>query len=363
MKIVSLVGARPQFIKEAILNAEVVATHAWTHVLVHSGQHYDARMSDVFFDELGIPPPQYHLGVGSGSHAEMTAAMLLGAERVLKAEAPDALLVYGDTNTTLAGALAAAKLNIPIIHVEAGIRQQPESMPEEINRVVTDRLSALLCCCSTLAAENLAREGCKAAVAVTGDIMCDLYKRMEPRIAVLEPWLPLGVSPEKFIVATIHRDFNTNRAEPLREILAGLNRLSREAALPVLLPLHPGTRKCIARFDLDGHVGALQVLPPLGYVELMALVRASACVVTDSGGLQKEAYYAGRRAVVIMPDTGWRELTDCGWNILSKPDAGEIALAGAAAMLQAQYPENMYGAGDAARNIVGFVKDRLGGKR
>jgi len=175
MKIVSLVGARPQIVKEALVGAAVRQHSAWRHVLVHSGQHYDANMSDVFFQELDIPRPDYHLGVGSGSHAAMTAAALVGMEKVLLEEKPDALLVYGDTNTTLAGALAAAKLHIPVIHVEAGIRMLPKTMPEEINRVLTDRLAALMCCCSALGRDNLAAEGLTAGVTVTGDVMYDLF--------------------------------------------------------------------------------------------------------------------------------------------------------------------------------------------
>lgn len=363
MKIISLVGARPQFIKEALLSAAVRETQAWSHVLVHSGQHYDPAMSGIFFEELGIPTPSHHLGIGSGSHAEMTAAALVATERVLLQERPDALLVYGDTNTTLAGALAAAKLGVPTIHVEAGIRQQPATMPEEINRILTDRLSAILCCCSELASDNLKREANPAVSTVTGDIMYDLFLRMRPRFTPDSLCQRHGVEPGRFLVSTVHRDFNTDTPAPLTGILTGLSRLTQDTGMPVLLPVHPRTRKNIAQFGLDTLAGPLRLLSPLGYLDLMSLVTASAGVVTDSGGLQKEAYYAQRRAVVVMPDTGWRELTACGWNILAAPDEDAILLAGRRMLEPHPYPQAVYGAGDAASRIVAVVTASLAGCR
>lgn len=215
MKLVSLVGARPQFVKEALVGEAARRLGAWRHVLVHSGQHYDGNMSDIFFQELGIPQPDYHLGIGSGSHARMTAAALTGMEEILLKEKPDALLVYGDTNTTLAGALAAAKLHLPVIHVEAGIRMQPKTMPEEINRVLTDRLATLMCCCSELGRRNLAAEGITEGVHVAGDVMYDLFLRMRPRFTPEKTCADMALTPETFVLATLHRDYADCRKKPI----------------------------------------------------------------------------------------------------------------------------------------------------
>lgn len=352
MKVLSLVGARPQFVKEALVGAAARAQGAWEHVLVHSGQHYDMNMSDVFFQELGIPTPTYHLGIGSGSHAAMTAAALVAMEEVLLGEKPDALLVYGDTNTTLAGALAASKLAIPVIHVEAGIRQHPKTMPEEINRVLTDHVSGLFCCCSEQAASNLRAENISIGVEVVGDVMYDLFLRMRPHFTPEATCSRHGLTPGRFVVATLHRDFNVDTPSKLAGMLEGLGRFCTETGFPVLLPLHPRTKKRIAEFSLHDLLAGITCVEPLGYVELMSLVSASALVVTDSGGLQKEGYYAGRRSVVVMPDTGWRELTDCGWNILSEPDARILNAACHEALRPMPYPRELYGCGDAAQKII-----------
>ena len=357
VKLFSLVGARPQFVKEALLGEAVRASGAWEHVLVHSGQHYDAAMSDIFFQELGIPEPKYHLGVGSGSHGAMTAAVLAAMERVLLDERPDGLIVYGDTNTTLAGALAAAKLHIPVVHVEAGIRQEPKTMPEEINRVLTDRLSSVMCCCSQPGADNLRRENLTQGVQVTGDIMYDLFLRLRPRFRPEEACRRFGVEPGRFLMATLHRDYNVDNPAALRGCLEGLARLGAAGGLAALLPLHPRTRKNMAAFGCAA--GGVTLLDPLGYLDLMSLVAASALVVTDSGGLQKEAFYAGKRAVVVMPDTGWRELTDCGWNILAAPEARAVENAGLSALETRPHPGFLYGGGDAVKRIIRAVQAEL----
>lgn len=355
MKIVSLVGARPQFIKEALVGAAVRERAAWRHVLVHSGQHYDADMSDVFFQELDIPQPDYHLGVGSGSHARMTAAVLTGMEDILLEEKPDALLVYGDTNTTLAGALAAAKRCIPVIHVEAGVRMLPRTMPEEINRVVTDRLSAVMCCCSDLGRRNLAAEGLTAGVHVTGDVMYDLFLRMRPRFTPEEACAKSGLQAESFVLATLHRNYNVDTSVSLRGMLEGLAAVREAYGLTILLPLHPRTRKRIQEFGLTPLLEQLRSSAPLGYLETMSLTCASRFVISDSGGLQKEAYYAGKRCAVMMPDTGWRELTDCGWNILCAPERESILMAVDRIMATIPYPQAVYGNGTAAQKIVDSV--------
>lgn len=360
MKVVSLVGARPQFIKEALLGEAVRQSNAWEHVLVHSGQHYDADLSDVFFQELGIPEPKYNLGIGSGSHAAMTAAALVQMEKILLDERPDALLVYGDTNTTLAGALAAAKLHVPVIHVEAGIRMEPKTMPEEINRVATDHMSQVLCCCSDLGRQNLLREGIAKGVHVAGDVMHGLFLRMRARFRPDETCAGYGLVRQGFILATLHRDYNVDDRQSLRACLQGLAMLGERLGLAVLFPLHPRTRKNIKAFGLEADAARLLLTEPLGYVELMSLAESCRLVVTDSGGLQKEAYYAGKRSVVVMPDSGWRELTECGWNILSAPEACAVVEAGEKALEPMGYPSGIYGDGEAVQQVMQAVLATLG---
>lgn len=362
MKLVSLVGARPQFVKEALVGEAARRLGAWRHVLVHSGQHYDANMSDVFFEELGIPQPDYHLGIGSGSHARMTAAALTGMEDILLKEAPDALLVYGDTNTTLAGALAAAKLHIPVVHVEAGIRMQPKTMPEETNRVLTDRISAVMCCCSDLGRRNLAAEGLTAGVSVTGDVMYDLFLRLRPRFTPEAACAAAGLAPDSFVLATLHRDYNVDTPASLRGMLEGLAAVQQDYGLPVLLPLHPRTRRRAGEFGLAHLLDGLRTCEPLGYLELMSLTCAARLAVSDSGGLQKEAYYAGKRCAVMMPDTGWRELTDARWNALCAPERESILQTVGTLLAPAPRPEAVYGDGTAAERIIASVLDAFPGR-
>ncbi|WP_165176249.1 UDP-N-acetylglucosamine 2-epimerase (non-hydrolyzing) [Desulfovibrio sp. ZJ369] len=355
MKVISLVGARPQFVKEALVGEAARRLNAWQHVLVHSGQHYDANMSDIFFEELGIPRPDYHLGIGSGSHAQMTAAALTGMEDILLKERPDALMVYGDTNTTLAGALAAAKLHLPVIHVEAGIRMLPKTMPEEINRVLTDRISAVMCCCSELGRRNLAAEGLTVGVSVTGDVMYDLFLRMQPRFTPEATCAAMSLRPGEFVLATLHRDYNVDTPASLRGMLEGLAAVQEELGFAVLLPLHPRTRKRAEEFGVTGLLERLRTCAPVGYLEVMSLASAARFVISDSGGLQKEAYYAGKRCAVMMPDTGWRELVECGWNTLCAPEQKSIVQAASHIMEPLACPEGIYGDGRAAESIISAV--------
>lgn len=359
MKIASLVGARPQFIKEAILNARIAETGAWNHVLINSGQHYDAGMASIFFDELHLPKPDFSLGVGSGSHAETTAQVMLGMEKILLAEKPDALLVYGDTNTTLGGALAAAKIHVPIIHVEAGIRMLPETMPEEINRRLTDRLSSLLFCCSDLGRQNLAAEGIRRGVETSGDIMLDLYRKMTPHFDEAGQLRKYSLTENSYIVATLHRDYNVDDPQKLSAILQGLEQIRRKLGKRILLPLHPRTRKRIADAGLEKALANFDITEPLGYMELQALTRKADFVITDSGGLQKEAYYSGKRSVVVMPDTGWRELTDSGWNLLAAPEPESLLAASEAISTPCEMPHNCYGDGRAADVIIEAIRQKF----
>ena len=359
MKIISLVGARPQFVKEALVGEAARGAGAWEHILVHSGQHYDAVMSDIFFEELGIPEPKYHLGVGSGTHGAMTGAALAAVEKVLLAERPDGIIVYGDTNTTLAGAIAAAKLHIPVVHVEAGIRMEPRTMPEEINRVLVDRVSRVFCCCSQLGADNLRLENLTKGVHVTGDVMYDCFLRMRPHFSENIAKERFGLKSGSYIIATLHRDYNVDAPETLRQLLDGLEAIAEESGLSILFFAHPRTQKRMS--DLPGQRAraGVKALEPVGYLDLMGLMTDSAAVITDSGGLQKEAAFAGKRALVMMPDTGWQELVDCGWNLLCRADAAEMADKGRRLMEAAALPQGIYGNGEAARQIVAAIAKEL----
>ncbi|MCX7813825.1 MAG: UDP-N-acetylglucosamine 2-epimerase (non-hydrolyzing) [Pseudothermotoga sp.] len=348
------VEARPQFIKEAIL-CKNFAEAGIKEVLVHSGQHYDFNMSDIFFQVLEIKKPDYYLNVGSGTHAEMTAKIMIEFEKVVLKEKPDLIVVYGDTNTTLAGALVGAKLKIPVAHVEAGIRQRPKDMPEEINRIVTDHVSNLLFCSNQLAVENLKREGITKGVYFVGDVMYDLFLKMRPffRYDILER---LNLKETEYLVCTIHRDFNTDSNERLKEILQQLSEVSKH--FKIVFPLHPRTAKKVKEFGFEDLLANFIVTEPLDYLNMMGLVEKSVCVVTDSGGLQKEAYWCGKRCVVVMPDTGWKELVEAGWNVLSEPDQifDKFLLVTSS---KTQHPKDIYGDGLAAKRIVDIIESTL----
>ncbi|SHH28092.1 non-hydrolyzing UDP-N-acetylglucosamine 2-epimerase [Thermosipho atlanticus] len=346
MKILSLVGARPQFIKEAVLHEEF-QKRSIKEILVHSGQHYDFNMSDVFFKVLNIHKPDYNLNVGSGPHGKMIGKIMISFEEIVVKEMPDIIIVYGDTNTTLAGALVGAKLKIPVAHVEAGLRQKPKDMPEEINRVVTDHVSSYLFCPSKLAVENLKNEGVKNGIYFTGDVMYDLFLKMESlfNFDIVEKF---GLSNKDYVLCTIHRDFNTDDPRKLSSILTELEKISKD--ITVVFPMHPRTRKRVEEFSLESKIKSLMVIDPVDYLSMMGLVKNSKVVITDSGGLQKEAFFAGKRAIVVMPDTAWRELIEMKWNILENPENISKALL----KISEIKPEieNVYGNGKAGENIV-----------
>lgn len=310
MKVVSVVGARPQFIKAAAVSRVLRRQHE--EVLLHTGQHYDDLMSDVFFRELDLPRPDVNLGVGSASHGRQTGEMLIGIERVLQEERPDWVLIYGDTNSTLAGALAAAKLGIPLAHVEAGLRSFNRTMPEEINRVVADRLSDLLFCPTQTAVENLAREGITSGVHLVGDVMYDILlwslPLAERRSGILER---LGVVPGTYLLATIHRAGNTDIRENLSAIVAGLNATGE----PVVFPLHPRTRRALTRWGIVPAEN-VRLIEPVGYLDMLVLERNARLILTDSGGVQKEAYWLGVPCLTLREETEWVETVEAGWNIL-----------------------------------------------
>jgi len=320
MKIVSIVGARPQFIKCAPVSREIRKDH--TEILVHTGQHYDPEMSDIFFEELQIPKPDYHLGVGSGSHGKQTGEILAKVEEVLLKETPDLVLVYGDTNSTLAGALAAAKLHIPVAHVEAGLRSFDRTMPEEINRVATDHISDLLFCPTKTAVDNLRNEGITQGVHLVGDVMADALdfnkKIAEERSRVLER---LGVTRQHYFVLTIHRPSNTDNRDHMENIIGAL----AAEGTTVVFPIHPRTRKYLEEYKLWDRLPAnFTVTEPLGYIDMIQLMGSAQKILTDSGGMQKEAYMLGVPCITLRENTEWVETVDAGWNSLVGANRNKI---------------------------------------
>ena len=351
MRIVTVVGNRPQFIKAAAVSGPLREAHE--EVLVHTGQHHDDALSRVFFAELGLARPERELGIAGGSNTSQTARMLAALEPLLAAEAPDAVLVYGDTNSTLAGALSAAQARVPLIHVEAGMRSFDRSMPEELNRVLTDHAAQLLLCSSQTAAENLRREAAAGEVEVVGDVMVDVALRWQPqareRSEVVRGY---GLEPGGFLLVTAHRAGNVD--DPDR--LAALVDLIAALPAPVLLPLHPRTAERLERFGLAERLrGApgVTLTEPLGYSEFTALLCQAQAVLTDSGGVQKEAYLAGVRCVTMRASTEWVETVQTGWNTLVDLDAA-AALAALEQPPPAEHPQ-LYGDGNAAARCVAAI--------
>ena len=346
MKIVSVVGARPQFIKASPLSRELRLRHR--EILLHTGQHYDHGMSDVFFEELGMPAPDHHLGIGSGPHGAQTGAMLAAIETVLQKEAPDAVIVYGDTNSTLAGALAAAKLHIPVAHVEAGLRSFKRAMPEEINRVLADHLSTWLFAPSEGSREQLAQEGICQGVHVVGDIMADALRLHGARAATRSDALTRhGLESGSYYLATVHRAENTDDASNLQRIFGAVGALDK----PVVLPLHPRTQKRVSELQIT-LPGNVRALAPQGYLDMLALLRGAACVLTDSGGVQKEAYYLRVPCVTLRNETEWVETVATGWNTLTGTDPDRIMAAVARRPDQDTPHPDLYGNGMTAQRIA-----------
>ena len=352
LRVVTVVGNRPQFVKAAAVSRLLRERH--DEALVHTGQHYDDEMSRVFFDELDLPAPDRYLGVGSGTAASQTARMLESLEGEIDSLAPELVLVYGDTNTTLAGALAAAQADVPVGHIEAGMRSFDRAMPEELNRVLTDHASDLFLCSTQTSVENLAREGIDAGVHLVGDTMADVVLAMAPRARERSTALAdHGVEPGGYLLITAHRAGNVDDPERLRLLVDLLLALPR----PVVFPVHPRTR---ARLDAAGEVGArldaaygFVTTPPLGYLDLLALAAGARAVMTDSGGLQKEAYLLGVPCVTMRDRTEWVETVEAGWNALVDLDA-EAALAAVDREPPAERPE-LYGGGRAGERIRDVV--------
>lgn len=324
MRIVTVVGARPQFIKAAVVSRALRDCPGVREVLVHTGQHYDRNMSGVFFEELGLPLPDVNLGIGSGPHGRQTGRMLEALEAVLLEYQGDWVLVYGDTNSTLAGALAAVKLHLPLAHVEAGLRSFNRRMPEELNRVLTDHAADLLFAPTATAVANLAREGIVGSqVHQVGDVMYDAA-RYYAKLAERDEKLLLlgwGLEPGGYVLATVHRAENTDVPERLGHILRGLAGVAQR--IPVVLPLHPRTRSLLRERGEEALLEGLLVTEPLGYLDMVRLEKAAALIATDSGGIQKEAYCHGVPCVTLRDETEWTELVETGWNRLAPPVSAE----------------------------------------
>ncbi len=322
MKIVSIVGARPQFIKAALVSKELRKNHQ--EALVHTGQHYDIQLSQIFFDELGIPKPDYNLEIGSDTHAKQTGRMMISIEEVLITEKPDLVLVYGDTNSTLAGALAAVKLHIPVAHVEAGPRMFDKSVPEEINRVLTDHVSTLLFAPTQTAVDNLKKEGILRGVYLTGDVMLDSFlcfsEVAERNSKILNR---LGLSRSKYLLATVHRARNTEVKENLRNIVDAFSSLDEK----IIFPVHPRTEKYLRQYGVYQRLKdapSIMLIDPVGYLDSITLTKNARKVLTDSGGVQKEAYFSRVPCITLDEATGWPETVEDGWNVLVGSDRGKI---------------------------------------
>lgn len=351
MKIVSILGARPQFIKAGTVSRNLTQYPEIKEVIVHTGQHFDTNMSDIFFNEMNIPKPDYFLGISSLSHGAMTGQMLEKIEDVLNNEKPDWVMVYGDTNSTLAGAVAASKLHIKVTHVEAGLRSFNTKMPEEINRILTDRISTLLFCPTDTAVSNLKKEGfdnfnCK--VIKTGDVMQDgalYYKHFAKR--------PQSISKDlkEYILCTIHRAENTDSSDRLRNIFSALNEISQ--TVPILLPIHPRTRKIL----LDQNITfspEIHVIDPVGYLEMVYLIDNCQAVMTDSGGLQKEAFFFSKPCITLRDETEWVELVENGFNILAGAETTKIleAFSNLKNLKNKNFALDLYGNGQAGKKIL-----------
>ncbi|MGH2858245.1 MAG: non-hydrolyzing UDP-N-acetylglucosamine 2-epimerase [Solirubrobacteraceae bacterium] len=356
MRVLTVIGNRPQFIKAAAVSPPLRRRH--DEVMVHTGQHFDDRLSAVFFAELGLPAPDLELGIALGSASSQTSRMLAALEPALAQVAPDVVLVYGDTNSTLAGALAAAQAGVPVLHVEAGMRSFDRTMPEELNRVLTDHASSLLLCSTEVAVANLGREGVAGHVELVGDVMIDVALRVAPRARERVDLLRArGLDPGGYVLATAHRAGNVDDPARLERLVALLEDVA--GLCPVLLPLHPRTDQRLRDAGLGDRLAAapgLTVTEPLGYLELSALLCGARAALTDSGGLQKEAFLAGVRCVTLRPSTEWTETVDSGWNTLVDLDA-DAALAALQRPAPAAAPDiSVYGDGRAGERVVAALE-------
>jgi UDP-GlcNAc3NAcA epimerase len=367
IRLITIVGARPQFVKAAVVTSAIKAHNQQKHVrrleevLVHTGQHYDLDMSQVFFNQLDIPAPHYHLGVGSGPHGEQTAKMMVGIEGVLLKGPPDLVIVYGDTNSTLAGALTAAKLNIPIAHVEAGLRSFNRGMPEELNRIITDRLSVLLFCPTATSVSNLKNEGIHQGAHQVGDVMLDAFLAYKKAALQSSPVLSAhDLKDRSYFLATVHRQENTDDPARLTAIFSAFSKLA-SADCPFIVPLHPRTRKSLLktefRLKLNQHI---KLIPPQNYLDMIALISQAKTILTDSGGVQREAYFARVPCVTVRDETEWTETVESGWNILAGTQTeGIIRAVKSLDSVKLPAPPPYFGDGQASRRIVELLSSQV----
>jgi UDP-GlcNAc3NAcA epimerase len=380
IKIVTIIGARPQIIKAAALSRAIKQrfSNSITEIIVHTGQHYDENMSQVFFDELGIPAPNYNLNVGSGSHGKQTATMIAGIEEILINEKPHAIVLYGDTNSTLAGAIAASKIHVPVIHIEAGLRSFNKAMPEEVNRIMCDHVSTLLFSPTKTGFQNLLNEGFKGKnskpynannpkIYHSGDVMYDnslhFSEVAEQKTTIISK---NNLEKNNFILATIHRNNNTDEPIRLNALFNALYKISEENKLDVLLPLHPRTAKLL-EFNLDQELHQkiksskhFKIIAPVSFLEMIALEKNCKIVMTDSGGVQKEAFYFEKPCVILRPETEWIELVECGTAIITDADEKKIieAYKTLTSKTDMKFPK-LYGDGKAAEFICGEMLENL----
>lgn len=351
-KIVSVIGARPQFIKAGAISRKILENTEIEEVLIHTGQHYDSRMSEIFFKELEIPSPKYNLGIGGFSHGAMTGRMIEGIEKILLEEKPNFTLVYGDTDSTLAGALASVKLQIPVIHIEAGLRSFNMQMPEEINRILTDRISSLLFAPTKRAVENLQREGFEnfdCEIVCSGDVMYDVALYYKDRAKK-----PNMVFPKEFILCTLHRAENTENLQKMKNIFEALNKISSQ--IPVIMPLHPRTQNKILVNNIQAE--NIYFIEPLGYLEMVWALQNCVMVATDSGGLQKEAYYFKKPCITLREETEWVELLEVGCNCLVGADTEKIYQAfKKMSDINLNFDALLYGNGNASQKILEVIGD------
>jgi UDP-GlcNAc3NAcA epimerase len=346
-KILTIVGARPQFIKAGAVSREIQQSDNLKEIIVHTGQHYDNNMSDIFFEEMHIPKPDYYLGIGGKSHGAMTGEMIMKLEEIMLKEKPDVVLVYGDTNSTLAGAIAASKLHIPIAHVEAGLRSFNMKMPEEINRILTDRISKWLFCPTDKAVENLKEEGFDrfdCEVIKSGDVMQDaalFYKKYAKKPKNLD-------IKNEFILSTVHRAENTDNITRLKNIFEALDEISKE--IQVILPLHPRTKKILELNNINFE--NIKIIEPVGYLEMIWLLDNSKMVITDSGGLQKEAFFFKKPCITLRDETEWVELIENNFNVLVGSDKNKIIETFKNHKFNNNFSLNLYGNGKASKNII-----------
>ncbi len=346
-KILSVVGARPQFVKAGAVSRAFAQEDSLQEILVHTGQHFDDNMSEIFFRELDIPAPVHNLGIGGGPQGQMTGRMLEGLEQIIIDERPDMVLVYGDTNSTLAGALAAVKLHIPVVHVEAGLRSFNRKMPEEINRVMADHISAMLFCPTSISIKNLADEGVNENVHHVGDVMYDATlfakQRAMQQSTILDT---LGVADKGYNLCTIHRAESTDNEVLFRKMIGYLEAFGKE--MPIVFPVHPRTRNTLAAYGIEPQ--NMKLIEPVGYFDIHRLLAGASHVFTDSGGLQKEAYFHSVPCVTMRTETEWVETVEAGWNRLWSEDE----------FVQPRRKIDQYGNGDAANKIVALIKDYIG---